>query len=74
MNLQELLAWLDGKKTYIGAAGMAVLGVYLLLQGDYQNAVWLLSEATGVGGLRAAIAKLIAVLQAQPTTLPDVSG
>lgn len=50
-------AWLDGKKSYLGAAGLALVAAYHLYEGDIDKAIEFGSAALGLFGLRSAIAK-----------------
>lgn len=51
------LKLLDGYKTYIGAAGFALLGVYHLIQGEGAKATEYFAYALSILGIRHAITK-----------------
>lgn len=56
--IQPVLDWVNGRKTYLGAAGFALLGVVALANGDYSQAATYLSLAMTAVGLRHAISKV----------------
>ncbi len=55
------LSKLDGYKTYIGAAGFGLLGVYYLVLGDTAHAMEYFMMAVSLYGMRQAIAKPVEV-------------
>lgn len=55
--MEDILAFLDGKKTYIAATGLALLGVVALLNGETMKAGEYFMAALAAAGLRAAVAK-----------------
>lgn len=61
-NLVSLaLSWaaskLDGRKTYLAAAGLAALAVYQFSQSQFDSAAESLLAALAAVGLRSAVAK-----------------
>lgn len=58
MTPDDLLKWLDGKKTFIGAAGFALLALYQFAEGHTDQALQSLLAALTALGLRSAVAKL----------------
>lgn len=55
--LIKLIAFFSGKKTYVAALGIALLGVVDIINGDVQTGVQRLVEAFGLSGLRSGVAK-----------------
>lgn len=51
-----MLSYLDGKKTYIAAIGLALLGLVDLINGDTPAGIQKLVEAAGFAGLRHGVA------------------
>ena len=51
--------YLDGKKTYIAAAGLFLLGVYDFLNGDSMAGLQKITEAAGLAGLRHGVSTTI---------------
>ncbi len=51
--------FLSGYRTYIAAAGLFILGVVDLIDGDQMAGVQKIVEAMGFFGLRAATSKVI---------------
>jgi hypothetical protein len=49
------MSFLVGYKTYIAAVGLALIGIFDLLNGDTAAGVDKLVEALGLAGLRSAI-------------------
>jgi hypothetical protein len=68
--LQSLLARLDGRKSYLASALLAVAGVLLLYTGSSTLGLILLANGGGVAALRHALAKLQAVLADLEHRLP----
>ena len=56
-NLVGLIAFFDGYKTYIAAAGLFGLALHQFSVGEYTEMVKSLSGGLGACGLRHAIAK-----------------
>lgn len=54
--MNDTLQKLEGKKTYIAALGMALLGVVDLLNGDTIGGIQKLMEAAALAGLRHGVA------------------
>lgn len=55
--MTQILAFLDGKKTYLAAAGTALLALAALADGDVSKAGELFMAALGLAGVRHAVAK-----------------
>ena len=55
--MNAILAALDGKKTYIIAAGIAIGSAAQYLGYQIPEWVWMLANAAGVGTIRSAIGK-----------------
>ncbi len=49
------MEFLSGKRTYIAAAGLFLLGVFDVVNGDTPAGVQKIVEAMGLAGLRAGI-------------------
>lgn len=52
-----MFAWLEGKKTYIAAAGMFGLAVYKLSEHDWAGAWLAFSQGLAAAGIRHAISQ-----------------
>jgi DNA-binding phage protein len=52
----QILAYLKGRKSYIGAAGLALTALYLSLSGQIGPALTALSSAAGLLGVRLSVA------------------
>ena len=50
------MSWLQGKKTYIAAAGLALLSVVSFIDGDTVKGMELALAALAAAGLRQAVA------------------
>lgn len=53
----DILDVLNGKKTYIGAVGFALVAIWYVLTGDMQAAGTAASMAIALAGIRHAIEK-----------------
>lgn len=53
------LSKLDGYKSYLGAAGCALLGLYYLWTGDTAHGMEFLMLALSIAGLRNAVQKTV---------------
>jgi hypothetical protein len=52
-----MITWLQGKKTYIAAAGLFGLALYKASEQDWAGAWLAFTQGLAAAGLRAAIAK-----------------
>lgn len=64
------LNFLDGYRTYIGAAGLFGMGVYRLSEGDYSQAVTDFSLALAALGIRTKLDETTVVVVENPGTAP----
>ncbi len=55
--MSDLLKLVDGYKTYLGAGGFALLGLFYLSQGLTDKAGEMFLAALGLVGLRSAVEK-----------------
>jgi len=56
-KMMGVIDWLKGKKTYLVAAGGAISGAVLLLEGHVVEGVQTILGALGLGALRAGVKK-----------------
>lgn len=56
-KLKDMLSFLNGKKTYLGAVGFFLVAVYQTLQGDYVHAGEAFMAALTAVGIRHAVEK-----------------
>lgn len=62
-DLQAVVKWIDGRKTYLAASGLLALAYYRLTQHDYDGAAQAVGQALAAAGLRHAVAKATAPSQ-----------
>ena len=56
--MKNVLAYINGKKTYIVMIGTVGIAIAMLMGYEIPNAVWILDAALAGGALRSAIRKL----------------
>lgn len=74
MKLDDLLAKLKGKKTYLAAAGLVVVALVKYQAGDVVGAGESVAAALGLFGLRTAQADTHAAVTGQPPPGTRVVG
>ena len=62
--MENITSWLEGKKTYIVALVLAVLGAYTAMGHIVPDEVYVILSALGLGTLRAGVDKVSAVATA----------
>ena len=68
--MDAIMKLLDGKKTFLAAAGLLGLAVFQVSQGQYDTAVGTFLAALGAAGLRHAIAKGPTIPPVSPPQVP----
>ena len=68
------LKFVEGYRTYISAAGLFALAVYLLAQGQYEQAITNLSLALAALGIREKVGEATQALEPVPKAEPEPTG